>query len=162
MITGIAMLCLYAFVLRRRVVQMRAKFLAHAPMKLLFLWVFGGFERLNSLFLGLGALWRCIGSLQLLRGSTFLATSNEILSRLGKRDGRLLASTPQEAAALIARFPHQPHRWMCMYSTNSLLCRDESWRQAFHMLLKETDAVLMDLSGSHLRIEVVAMNWSVC
>ncbi|MEO8373140.1 MAG: hypothetical protein ABI806_28400 [Candidatus Solibacter sp.] len=145
-VAGVATLALYAFLMQRRTVQLRASMLARPPVRLLFLWVFGDFQRLNSLFLGLGAIWRCVGSLQLLRGGWFLATAGESLR--GRRNKRgFLASTPDEASALIAGFHHEPHRWMFLYATNSLLCTDSAWRQALDALLDETDVVLMDLSG---------------
>jgi hypothetical protein len=145
-VAGVATLALYAFLLKRRTLQLRASMRASPPVRLLFLWVFGDFQRLNSLFLGLGALWRCVGSLQFLRGGWFLATAGESFSRRKKGRG-FLATTPEEVAAIIGRFHHEPHPWMFLYATNSLLCTDEVWRHTLDVLLDESDVVLMDLSG---------------
>jgi hypothetical protein len=146
-VAGVATLAVYAFLLKRRTVQLRASMRASPPVRLLFLWVFGDFQRLNSLFLGLGAIWRCVGSLQLLRGGWFLATVGETFRGRRNKGRGFLATTPDEVATLIARFHHEPHPWMFLYATNSLLCTDHVWRYALDALLEETDVVLMDLSG---------------
>ncbi len=57
-----------AFLLKRRTVQLGVSMRTSPPVTFLFLWVFEDFQRLNSLFLGLGAIWRCVGKLQFLRG----------------------------------------------------------------------------------------------
>ena len=146
-VAGVATLAVYAFLLQRRTVQLRVRMRASPPVKLLFLWVFGDFQRLNSLFLGLGAIWRCVGSLQLLRGGWFLATAGETLRGRRNKGREFLAATPEEVATIVARFHHEPHPWMFMYATNSLLCTDHVWRLALDTLLEENDIVLMDLSG---------------
>jgi hypothetical protein len=146
-VAGVATPALYAFLLKRRTVQLRASMRASPPVRLLFLWVFGDFQRLNSLFLGLGAIWRCVGSLQLLRGGWFLTTAGEIFRGRRNKGRGFLATTPDEVATRIACFHHEPHPWMFLYATNSLLCTDHAWRHALDALLEETDVVLMDLSG---------------
>src|SRR5262249_13066857 len=69
-----AALFLHVYLLNRATHRLRREVLSHPPLKLLFLWVFGPSERINSLFLALGALWRCLGTLQLLEGGMMVGT----------------------------------------------------------------------------------------
>jgi hypothetical protein len=127
--------------------RLRREVLSHPPLKLLFLWVFGPFERINSLFVGLGALWRCLGTLQLLQGGAMIGIGSDVFRYLRGRTRQIIALTPEQVEAKISTFQQAPHRWMCMYSTNMLLCSDQSWRYAVTTLLRDTDLVLMDLCG---------------
>jgi len=136
----------YAWRLPRAVYRLRREVLSHPPLKLLFLWVFGSAERLNSLFLGLGAIWRCLGTAQLLEGGEMLGTGGDVFRYLRGRTQEIIARTPEHVAAKVSSFQQAPHRWMCMYATNMLLCGDQSWRYALDTFLKDTDLVLMDLS----------------
>jgi hypothetical protein len=126
--------------------KLRQEVLAHPPLKLLFLWVFGSYSP-AFLFLGFAAVWRFLGTLQLLNGAGFMGDTVENLKSfaLGKSD-QLIVKTPEAVAARIAAFDHAPNR-MAMYGHHTLLCNDRVWKLALHTLLQDTDVVLMDLRG---------------
>jgi len=127
--------------------RLRREVLSHPPLRLLFLWVFSSWERVNSLFLNLGATWRLLGPLQLLQGGAFVGSSGDVFRSARGRAPQLVAATPELVDARISKLPKTPSRWMCMYSTDMLLCGDQSWRYAVTKLLADTDLVLMDLCG---------------
>jgi hypothetical protein len=144
---AVAGLLIYVFLFRRAVNRLRQDVLSHRPLELLFLWVFGTTYRLNSLFLGLGALWRSLGSLQLLRGGETVAWGSDPIRVARGRSQDVIALTPEQVDARIASFRQTPHPWYCVYETNTLLCGDQSWKHAVARLLHDTDLVLMDLSS---------------
>ena len=124
--------------------RLRREVLAAPPIRLLFLWVFGDGQRINSLLLGIGAVWRCLGPLQFLQGGGMIGMGGDVFRHF--RGQSLIADSDQEVDARISAFRWASHPWWCMYATNTLLCGDRSWRHALERLL-DTDIVLMDLSG---------------
>jgi len=142
-----AVLLGYILWLDRAIGRLRREVLQRPPLKLLFLWVFGPSARINSMFLALGALWRCLGPLQLLEGGVIVGFGSDIFRYLSGRSRQIIALTPEEVDEKISRFPQSPHRLWCLYATNMLLCGDQSWRHALTTLLRGTDLVLMDLCG---------------
>src|SRR5262249_19160431 len=109
-----AALFLHVYLLNRATHRLRREFLYRPPLKLLFLWVFGPSERINSLFLALGALWRCLGTLQLLEGGMMVGTGADVFQYLRGRTGQIIALTPEQVEAKISAFQQAPHRWMCV------------------------------------------------
>lgn len=140
-------LLIYMFLFRYAVSRLRREVLSHRPLRLLFLWVFGTTYRLNSLFLGLAALWRSLGSLQLLRGGETVAWGSDPIRVARGRSQDVIALTREQVDAKIASFRQTAHPWFCLYETNTLLCGDQSWQHAVARLLNDTDLVLMDLSS---------------
>ena len=134
----------YALRLRAAHRRLRNEVTATPPVRLLFLWVFGDGMRINSLLLGIGAVWRCIGPLQFLQGGGMIGMGADALRHLAGR--ALVADDVPAVDARIASFAWLPDPRWCMYATNTLLCGDRSWRHALDVLL-ETDLVLMDLCG---------------
>ena len=124
--------------------SLRREVLAARPIALLFLWVFGDGRRINSLLLGIGSVWRCLGPLQFLQGGEMIGMGSDVFRHF--RGSALVATTDEDVDRRIARFEWAPHRWMIVYATNTLLCGDRSWRHALDRLL-DTDLVLMDLCG---------------
>jgi hypothetical protein len=124
--------------------RLRNEVTATSPVRLLFLWVFGDGKRINSLLLGIGAVWRCIGPLQFLQGGGIIGIGTDVFRHLAGR--ALVADDVPAVDARIAGFTWHPDPRWCMYATNTLLCGDRSWRHALDVLL-ETDLVLMDLCG---------------
>jgi hypothetical protein len=134
----------YTLRLRRGNLELRQKVMANPPLKLLFLWVFGSFSP-ASLFLGFAAVWRFLGSIQLLNGAGFMGDTAVILKSFARgRSEDLIVKTPEELAARIRDFNDAPNR-MAMYPHHALLCSDSVWKQALHTVLTDTDVILMDL-----------------
>ena len=142
-----AALLIYVVLFRRAVNRLRQDVFSHRPLRLLFLWVFGGINRLNSLFLGFGTLWRSLGSLQLLRGGETVVWGADPIRVARGQTQDVIALTPEQVDARIAGFRQTLHPWFCVYATNTLLCGDQSWQHALAKLLSDTDLVLMDLSS---------------
>lgn len=142
----IVALTIYVLLFKRAIRRLRREVLSRPPLTLLFLWVFGSFNRLNSLFLGLGAFWRSLGTVQLLQGGEMIGMGADPFRYLRGKTKQIIAVTPEQVAAKISQFEQNPHRWACLYATNTLLCGDQSWRYAVLTLLRDADLVLMDLS----------------
>jgi hypothetical protein len=141
----VAVLVVHVLRTLRAIDRLRSEILSRSPAKLLFLWVFGSDNRINSLFLSLGALWRSLGPLQLLRGGLMILVGADVFRYLRGGGRQIIALTPEQVDAKISQFPQSPHRWWCVYATNTLLCGDQSWRHALATLLGTSDLVLMDL-----------------
>lgn len=126
--------------------KLRQKVMAHPPLKLLFLWVFGSYSP-AFLFLGVAAVWRFLGSIQLLNGAGFMGDTVGTMKSFARgKSEELIVKTPEEVAARIRAFDYAPNR-MAMYAHHNLLCNDRVWKLALHTLLEGTDVVLMDLRG---------------
>lgn len=139
-------LAAYALRLRRGNRELRRKVMAHPPLKLLFLWVFGSYSPV-FLFLGLAAVWRFLGSIQVLNGAGFMGDTVEIVKSFARRrSGDLVVKTPEQLAARIATFNSAPNR-LGMYAHNTLLCSDSVWKRALDAVLQDTHVILMDLRG---------------
>ena len=145
-VAAISALAIGIYVVRLRIAhrRLRNELLETSPVRLLFLWVFGDGMRINSLLSGIGAVWRCVGPLQYLQGGGAIGMGSDAFRHFAGR--ALVADTEEEVDARIAKFMWHLHPTFCMYSTNTLLCGDRSWRHALHRLL-DTDLVLMDLCG---------------
>jgi hypothetical protein len=140
-VLAISILILYARKIKQDLINVQKQALTETPLKMLFLWIFGSHKSTDSLFLGLGALWRLVGTTQFLRDEDF---SFEPLALMRPRN--FIATTPEEVMARIKGFRTTPH-WSGMYYTNVIWCNDAVWQFAFDILLDDTDIVFMDICG---------------
>lgn len=136
----------YALWIARTARKLRHQALAHRPIKLLFLWVFGSPSVDRTVRSNVGDLWQHVGSVQLLKGAGFMVGASEMAATLGRRADKRIAKIPDEIIAHIKAFRMTPD-WMGRYHHNSILCGDAVWQLAFHTLLADTDVVLMNLSS---------------
>jgi hypothetical protein len=142
----IGALAAYTLRLTRGNRELRRKVMAYPPLKLLFLWVFGSYSP-AFLFLGFAAVWRFLGSIQLLNGAGFMGDTVEIMKSFARgKSADLVVKTPEELAARITAFNSAPNR-MAMYPHHSLLCSDSVWKLALDAVLEDTHVILMDLRG---------------
>ena len=136
----------HAWWLRNRNRDLRRKVMADAPLKLVFLWVFGSYTPV-FLFLGFAAVWRFLGRMQLLNGAGFMGDTLVIATSFVRgKSSDLVVKTPEELAARIAAFTAVPGA-MGMYAHHALLCHDSVWKLALDTALKDSDVILMDLRG---------------
>lgn len=142
---AIFMLALYFHNMKNDLINIQQSAFADSPLKMLFLFVFGSGDNINTLMQGLGAQWRLFGSMQLLKGTSYI-DSKEMLPALMGRDRDLLATTPEEVMLRIKAFVTTPH-WLGLYNINSILCNDDVWQLSFDILLDGVDVVCMDLCG---------------
>ncbi len=145
-LAAVASIAAHTLILRRGNRELRRKVMASPPLKVLFLWVFGSYSPV-FLFLGFAAVWRFLGSIQLLNGAGFMGDSVETMKSFARgKSADLIVKTPDEVAAKIRTFHDEPNR-MSMYPHHTLLCNDKVWKLALHTLLAGTDVIVMDLRG---------------
>lgn len=109
----------HAWWLRHRNRELRRTVMADAPLKLVFLWVFGSYSPV-FLFLGFAAVWRFLGRIQLLNGAGFMGDTLVIATSFVRGKSRdLVVKTPEELAARIAAFTAAPAAWACTPTTRS-------------------------------------------
>jgi hypothetical protein len=142
---SISILTLYVHKMKHDLIEVKQQALADQPLKMLFLWVFGISDTIESLLMGLGAQWRLIGSTQLLKGTGY-TDINEVLPALMGRTREVITTTPEEVMERIKAFRTAPS-WSGMYYNNSILCTDNVWQLAFNILLDDNDVACMNLCG---------------
>lgn len=116
---------------------------------LLVLRVFSLGRRSERLFDVLGMYWRFVGSIRLIAGPD-LATStmepHEFLDFLSGKLARQFIDSPQTLDLRIAQMDLLPD-YDGQFRINDFFCYDDTWRMVFARLVRESDAVIMDLRG---------------
>ncbi len=120
-----------------------------SPRTLLLLRVFRASRRSTRLLRSLEHDWRNIGPITLIAGEDLAAATLDADEFLDFLSGRLRRRLVGDHASLERRFrsrrsdPDLDGR----YRIQEFLCSDVTWKDAFHRLAAEADAVLMDLRG---------------
>jgi hypothetical protein len=141
----IAAIAAHTWWTRLRNAELRRKVMAAPSVNVLFLWVFASYSP-ALLFLGFAAVWRFLGTIQLLNGAGFMGDTIGIARSVMRRSADMVVKTPEELSERVRAFERAPNR-MAMYPHNTLLCNDIVWKLALDTLLDESDVVLMDLRG---------------
>jgi hypothetical protein len=119
------------------------------PAKLLVLRVFSPDARSEQLFDLLARHWRSVGSIQLIAGPDLAATTvepHEFLDFLSGRLARQFIDSPQTLDWHISQMDLQPDH-DGQFRVNDFFCYDDTWKMVLTRLVRESDAVLMDLRG---------------
>lgn len=117
--------------------------------RLLLLRVFSLGKRSERLFRALATYWRHAGSIELITGPD-LATSTlepqEFLDFLTGKLGRRFIDGPQTLERRLSEMDNKPDQ-DGRFRVNDFFCHGDTWRMVLSRLVKESDAVLMDLRG---------------
>jgi hypothetical protein len=117
--------------------------------KLLVLRVFSLGKRSERLFDVLSMHWRFVGSIRLIAGPD-LATStmepHEFLDFLSGKLARRFIDSAQTLDLRLSEMDLLPDH-DGQFRVNDFFCHDETWRMVLSRLVRESDAVLMDLRG---------------
>ena len=149
-LAGLAAFLVYKFITLLGFGLLSKKFAAGASdPSLLLLRVFSLGRRSARLFNVFGKLWRYAGSMRLIAGPD-LATStvepHEFLDFLSGRLSRRFVSGPDALTQQLAQTT--PHRdFDGRYRVGDFFCYDDTWKMVLRRLVRESDAVLMDLRG---------------
>ncbi len=151
---GVLGLCLGAlpFVLYKAVQALgRRQIRREAPQnkKLLLLRVFGARRRSEKLFDLLGALWRYVGSVQMIAGTDLASTNiepHEFLDFVRGRLTRHFIGTGEQLERRMAGMDLAPDP-DGRFRVNEFFCFDNTWKLAVTRLALTADAILMDLRG---------------
>lgn len=116
---------------------------------LLLLRVFKGSKQRERLFDLLSARWRYLGSIQLLAGPDLATTTiepHEVLDYLGRRLEQRFIKDPEGLATRLQErdFSRDPDG---RYRVNEFFCSEDTWRETFLALSRDTDVAVMDLRG---------------
>jgi hypothetical protein len=116
---------------------------------LLLLRVFRAAKQRERLFDLLSARWRYLGSIQLLAGPDLATTTiepHEVLDYLGRRlEQRFVKDSETLASRLHERdFARDPDG---RYRVNEFFCSEDTWRETFLTLARDSDVAVMDLRG---------------
>jgi hypothetical protein len=116
---------------------------------LLVLRVFSLGKRSEQLFDALAMYWRFTGSIRLIAGPDLATTTmepHEFLDFIGGRLSRRFIDNPQTLELRIAQSDSRPD-YDGQFRVNDFFCHDDTWRLVLSRLVRESDAVLMDLRG---------------
>jgi hypothetical protein len=117
--------------------------------RLLLLRVFSLGKRSERLFAALATHWRHAGSMELIAGPDLATTTlepQEFLDFLTGRLGRRFIDEPQTLERRFSEMDTKPDQ-DGRFRVNDFFCHDDTWRMVLSRLVKESDAVLMDLRG---------------
>jgi hypothetical protein len=147
--------CLTAFLVYKSITLLgfallRKKFAAAAfDPSLLLLRVFSLGRRSAHLFNLFGKLWRYAGSTRLIAGpdlATSIVEPHEFLDFLiGKLSRRFISGPEALKQQLIETTPHRDFDGR--YRVGDFFCYNDTWQMVLRHLVRESDAVLMDLRG---------------
>lgn len=122
---------------------------SQSSQKLLLLRVFALGKRSEQFFDALGTHWRYLGSIQMIAGPD-LATTNidahEFMDFLSGKLARRFIDGPQALDRRISETDLAPDRDR-RYRVNEFFCYQDTWKTVLSRLVKNNDAVLMDLRG---------------
>ncbi|HSL43502.1 MAG TPA: hypothetical protein VK897_08720 [Anaerolineales bacterium] len=132
----------FAYVRRNRAAD-------ETPSKLLVLRVFSLGQRSERLFDVLGMYWRFVGSVQLIAGPDLATTTmepHEFLDFLSGKLARRFIDNDQTLDLRISQMDLTPD-YDGQFRVNDFFCYDDTWRMVLSRLVRESDAVIMDLRG---------------
>jgi hypothetical protein len=117
--------------------------------ELLLLRVFSLGKRSERLFDKLGTHWRYAGSIRLIAGPDLATTTvepHEFLDFLSGKLARRFIDGPQTLDLRISEMDIEPDQ-DGRFRVNDFFCHDDTWKMVLSRLVRESDAVLMDLRG---------------
>jgi len=119
------------------------------PRRLLLLRVFSLGKRSEQLFDAFGKLWRRKGPIRMIAGPDLVASTVEPHEFLDFLQGKLSRRFIGDEAALDRRLAEgeEARRFDGRYGVVELFCHDDTWKMALRRLVRDSDAVLMDLRG---------------
>jgi hypothetical protein len=116
---------------------------------LLLLRVFSLGKRSERLFDSLGKYWRHAGSIRLIAGPDLATTTvepHEFLDFLSGKLARRFIDGPQTLDLRISEMDTEPDQ-DGRFRVNDFFCYEDTWKMVLTRLVRESDAVLMDLRG---------------
>jgi hypothetical protein len=119
------------------------------PPRLLVLRVFSLGKRSERLFRALATHWRHAGSMELIAGPDLVTTTvepQEFLDFLTGKLGRRFIDGPQTLERRFSEMDTKPDQ-DGRFRVNDFFCHNDTWQIVLSRLVKESDAVLMDLRG---------------
>ena len=146
---------LLSFVVYKLVAWTLFRFVGHKAVpdrkhpSLLVLRVFSLGKRSERLFDALAMYWRFTGSIRLIAGPDLATTTmepHEFLDFLSGKLARRFIDNPQTLDLRIAQSDSRPD-YDGQFRVNDFFCHDDTWRMVLSRLVRESDAVLMDLRG---------------
>jgi hypothetical protein len=119
------------------------------PVELLVLRVFSLGKRSEHLFDALAKHWRYVGSIRLIAGPDLANSTMEPHEFLDFVSGKLARHFIDDAQTLDLRLSQMDGApdYDGQFRVNDFFCYDESWRMVLSRLVRESDAVVMDLRG---------------
>ncbi|HEY8186136.1 MAG TPA: hypothetical protein VIF64_08710 [Pyrinomonadaceae bacterium] len=117
--------------------------------RLLLLRVFSLGKRSERLFSALTTHWRHAGSIELIAGpdlATDTVEPHEFLDFLSGKLARRFIDGPQTLQRRFSEIDTKPDQ-DGRFRVNDFFCHDDTWRIVLSQLVKESDAILMDLRG---------------
>jgi hypothetical protein len=115
--------------------------------------VFSLGQRSERLFDVLGMYWRFVGSVQLIAGPDLATTTmepHEFLDFLSGKLARRFIDNGQTLDLRISQMDRTPD-YDGQFRVNDFFCYDDTWRMVLSRLVRESDAVIMDLRGFSTR-----------
>jgi len=117
--------------------------------RLLLLRVFSLGKRSERLFSALTTHWRHVGSIELIAGPDLLTDTlepHEFLDFLSGKLARRFIDGPQALDRRDSEMDTKPDQ-DGRFRVNDFFCHDDTWKMVLSRLVKESDAVVMDLRG---------------
>jgi hypothetical protein len=117
--------------------------------RLLLLRVFSLGTRSERLFGALATHWRHVGSIELIAGpdlATDTLEPHEFLDFLSGKLARRFIDGPQALDQRSSEMDNKPDQ-DGRFRVNDFFCHDDTWKMVLSRLVKESDAVVMDLRG---------------
>jgi hypothetical protein len=117
--------------------------------RLLLLRSFSIGKKSERLFDALEKHWRRVGSIQLIAGVDLARRSvepHEFLDFMSGKLARRFIDGPEALDRRLSEIDTEPDRDL-RFRVNDFFCYDDTWRMVLSRLVRETDAVLMDLRG---------------
>src|SRR5579863_2306092 len=117
--------------------------------RLLLLRVFGHRGRTRRMLDLLGARWRYLGSIQVIAGTDLAADYigiPQFLDYVRRRLSNYFIASPDDLERRMRELDTRPDR-DGRFRVNMFFCFDNTWRMTVERLIRESDAILMDLRG---------------
>jgi hypothetical protein len=117
--------------------------------RLLLLRSFSIGKKSERLFDALEKHWRRVGSIQLIAGVDLARRSvepHEFLDFMSGKLARRFIDGPEALARRVSEIDTEPDRDL-RFRVNDFFCYDDTWRLVLSRLVRESDAVIMDLRG---------------
>jgi hypothetical protein len=146
----VAAFAAYKTTVRIGFARLRRRALARekAP-RLLLLRSFSIGRKSERLFEALEKHWRRVGSIQLIAGVDLAARNvepHEFLDFISGKLARRFINGPEALERRLSELDTEPDRDL-RFRVNDFFCYDDTWRMVLSRLVRESDAVLMDLRG---------------
>jgi hypothetical protein len=147
---GVAAFVAYKVAVRIGFSRLRRGRAADAPApRLLLLRSFSIGKKSERLFDALEKHWRRVGSIQLIAGVDLARRSvepHEFLDFIAGKLSRRFIDGPEALARRLRERETEADRDL-RFRVNDFFCYDDTWKMVFSSLVRESDAVLMDLRG---------------